>query len=86
MVRILLVALAVLVLNLPFGWWRAGVRKFSWSWFLAVHAPIPLVVALRFASGLGFQWYTYPFLVGGFFGGQFLGARLRQRRAVARGG
>ncbi len=80
MLRILLVTLAVLVLNLPFGWWREGVRKFSWRWFLAVHAPIPLVVALRLASGLGFQWYTYPFLVAGFFGGQLLGGRLRRRR------
>ena len=54
------VAAAVLLINLPFGFWRAGVRKFSPAWFVAVHAPVPLAVGLRFASGLGFQWHTLP--------------------------
>ena len=46
----LAVTFAVFFLNLPFGFWRAGVRKFSLPWFLAVHAPIPLVVGLRLGS------------------------------------
>jgi hypothetical protein len=69
----------VLVLNLPFGFWRAGVKKFSLAWFLAVHAPIPLVVGLRLWSDLGFEWTTYPLMVGAYFAGQFLGGRLRLR-------
>ena len=76
------VAAAVLLINLPFGFWRAGVRKFSPAWFVAVHAPVPLAVGLRFASGLGFQWHTLPLFVGAFFGGQWLGGRLRRRRAA----
>ncbi len=73
------VAFIVAVINLPFGWWRAGVRKFSLSWILAVHAPVPIVVALRFASGLGFAFVTFPVLIGAYFTGQLLGGRLRRR-------
>ncbi len=71
------VACATLVLNLPFGFWRAGVRKFSLAWFLAVHAPVPLIVGMRFAAGLGWGLSTFPVLVGAFFGGQLLGGRIR---------
>jgi hypothetical protein len=74
------VAGATLVLNLPFGFWRAGVRKFSLAWFLAVHAPVPLIVGLRLAAGLGWRLSTFPVLVGAFVGGQFLGGRIRAAR------
>ncbi len=79
MPRLLLAAAAVLALNLPFGFWRAGVVRFSRSWLLAVHAPVPLVVAIRVLSGLGWHLITFPILVGAFFTGQFLGGRLRRR-------
>lgn len=69
-------ASAVLFLNLPFGFWRAGVRKFSVPWFLAVHAPVPVVVGIRFLWGLGWHLSTFPVLVGAFFTGQFLGGKL----------
>ncbi len=72
-----IVAAAVFVLNLPFGWWRAGVPRLSRSWFLAVHVPVPLVVALRLLSGLGFRLSTIPVLVAAFFAGQLAGGRLR---------
>ena len=74
------VTLAILLLNLPFGYWREGVRKFSPQWFLAVHVPVPLAIGLRFAVGLGFRLATLPLFVAAFFGGQFLGGRLRRMR------
>jgi hypothetical protein len=70
----------VLLINLPFGYWRAGVRKFSARWFVAVHAPVPLVAGLRIYSGLGFRWSTFPLIVAAFFAGQSLGGRLRSLR------
>lgn len=79
---ILLVALAILVINLPFGYWRAGVRKFSPAWFAAVHLPVPLAIGLRYAVGLPFRLATLPVFVAAFFGGQFFGARVRSRRAA----
>jgi hypothetical protein len=72
-----LVALGVLLINLPFGFWRAGCRKLSAPWFLAVHAPVPLVVLLRLGAGLGFQLGTVPMMAGAYLAGQFLGGRTR---------
>ncbi len=80
MPRLLLAAAAVLALNLPFGFWRAGLGKFSARWIVAVHAPVPFVVAIRLLAGLGWHLITFPILVGAFFTGQFLGGRLRRRR------
>lgn len=75
--RLILVALAVFVLNLPFGYWRGGTRKLSWQWALAIHLPVPLVILLRLYSGLGWHWSTFPVMIAAFFLGQFAGARLR---------
>ncbi len=77
-----IVAVVIALMNIPFGFWRAGVRKFSPAWFVAVHAPVPLAVGLRFASGLGFRWATLPLFVAAFFGGQWLGARMRRQHAL----
>jgi len=74
------IALLVLLVNIPFGYWRAGVKRFSVSWFLAVHAPVPLVVGLRVFSGLGWKLSTVPVLVLAYFVGQIIGGRLRRSR------
>jgi hypothetical protein len=78
-----LVATLTFALNVPFGWWRAGLRKLSPLWFVAIHAPVPIVVALRFAAGLPFRWTLLPVFVAAYFGGQFVGARLRLRAGGA---
>ncbi len=75
--RLARVALAVFVLNLPFGYWRAGTRTISWQWALAIHLPVPLVILLRIYSGLGWQLISFPALIAAFFLGQFAGARVR---------
>jgi phosphatidylserine synthase len=78
-----LIAIGVtFVINVPFGYWRAGVRKFSPQWFLAVHAAVPLVIALRFALGLPFRWSMLPFFVATYVGGQYAGSRLRPSRSA----
>jgi hypothetical protein len=75
-----IVCVLVFIINIPFGYWRQGVKKFGVQWFLAVHVPIPIVVALRFGFHLGFQLYTYPFMVLAFFSGQWLGAKIRKKK------
>jgi hypothetical protein len=72
-----MVALLVFLLNLPFGYWRASARKLSPQWFLAVHLPVPLVIALRVYSGLGWKLLSFPVIIGAFFLGQFVGGRVR---------
>jgi len=74
--NLLSVATLVFILNLPFGYWRASEQKFSTRWFLSVHAPVPFVIALRILSGLGWQFITFPILIGAFFGGQIIGGKL----------
>ena len=74
-------ALLVFVLNIPFGYWRAMEKKFSWQWFVTIHAPIPLVVLLRYVFNLGFALYTYPIMVLAFFSGQFFGKILNKQFA-----
>ncbi|HEX6313219.1 MAG TPA: hypothetical protein VFZ73_00105 [Gemmatimonadaceae bacterium] len=82
---ILFVTVCVLLINIPFGYWRAGVRRFSPAWFLAVHAAVPLVVALRYTVGLRFRWATLPLFVVAYFAGQMVGARLKRSRDRAIG-
>jgi len=71
-------ALVIVLLNLPFGFWRAGTRRFSLPWLLAVHVPVPIAVGLRLAVGMGWRLATLPVFVGAFFAGQFLGGSVRR--------
>ena len=75
-----LALLATFLVNVPFGWWRAGTRKFSPAWFVAVHAAVPVVVAVRAALDLPFRWAVFPLFVVAYFAGQTAGARLRVRQ------
>ena len=75
-----LAALAVFAVNLPFGCWRGGQRRLSAAWFVAVHAPVPFVVALRWILDRPFSLRTLPLFVAAYFAGQFAGARLRHLR------
>ena len=74
-----IVALAVAVLNLPFGYWRESLRRFSLAWFIAVPAPIPAVIGLRILSGLGWKPISFPIILAAYFLGQFLGGLARRR-------
>jgi hypothetical protein len=77
--------LLAIAINLPFGAYRTTVRKFSWQWVLSIHVPIPFVILLRLAFGLG--WWFIPFTLASAVTGQLLGSwfyRLhRARRALA---
>lgn len=72
------IAPVVLLLNLPFGYWRALCRKFSFSWFVSIHAPIILGIALRLLLGIPFRLATFPFYVLAFLIGQSLGGRIHR--------
>ena len=64
------------ILNIPFGYWRAYAKKKGRKaeWLLAIHAPVPLIVAIRLLVGAG--WSEVPLFVVAFFLGQFTGGRL----------
>jgi hypothetical protein len=73
------IAAIVLILNMPFGYWRAHTKRFSAQWILAIHIPVPMIAALRIYSGLGWRMATFPVLIAAFVIGQFVGGRLRNR-------
>jgi hypothetical protein len=79
MTKLLLISLVVLLIYIPFGYWRANVKTFSLQWFLAIHIPVLFIIGLRLISELGFGWLTYVFLVAVFFLGQKTGSFLLKR-------
>lgn len=67
-------SLMVFIVNIPFGYWRINVKKFSLQWILAIHIPVFIVIALRLLTPIGFAWHTYFFMIGAFFLGQKTGS------------
>lgn len=71
------IALFIFVMNLPFGAWRARLRKLSPAWFVAIHLPVALAIGMRILLGVPFRLITLPLYVAAFFLGQLAGARAR---------
>lgn len=71
-------SLLIILINIPFGYWRGGTKKFSFLWFLFIHLPVPIVIYLRTAWGIELSWTTAPLLFGSYFSGQFLGKIIRR--------
>jgi len=70
---ILATAAFACLLNLPLGRWRARCRRYSFAWFVAIHASIPVIVGLRI--GFGIPWGWAPLFVGAAVVGQLSGGR-----------
>ena len=85
MVRIAVVLVTVVLVTLPFGFYRAYTRKLSLRWFLAIHVPVILVFLARYEAHLSYAFI--PFTALAFASAQFLGARLGRwwikRRPIA---
>lgn len=81
--NIVLLALLVVTLDVPFGAYRATVRRFSAQWFLAIHLPIPFIFALRVTSGHSYR--VIPVLIAAALVGQVLGSWAYDRLRAARG-
>ena len=77
------ISVFTLLFNIPFGYWREGTKKFSKGWFLAVHLPVPFIVAARL--GFGASWKWIPLFVLSFFLGQWIGAQIRRKMQQSRG-
>ena len=72
-----LIALAITV-NIPLGYFRQAVEKFSFAWYFYVHISIPLIVYLRIKSG--YSWKFIPLTIGAAVIGQIIGGWIRRRR------
>lgn len=76
-----LVTAASFAANVPLGYWRASLRKFSPAWFVAVHLSIPFIIYLRFR--LGVSYLFIPFTLGLAVTGQLLGGLGKSRLSGA---
>jgi len=78
--NLIVFCIIVFILTIPFGYWRANVKRFGILWFLAIHVPIPFIILLRIFSGVGFEFITYPFTIAAFFTGHFIGKKIYSLR------
>ncbi len=74
--NILLLTVFTFIINIPFGYWRANVRRFSLQFFLAIHFPVALIILYRLLYKTGFEIGTLFFTVPAFFFGQFSGSKI----------
>ena len=65
---------AALSTNAALGMWRSGLRRFSPTWFLAIHASIPLLIGIRLLL-IESSWVIPP-EIGLAVVGQLVGARV----------
>jgi len=81
--NLLFLSALYILINLPFGYLRAGVPKRSFLWFLYIHLPIPLLILLR-VFVFKVSWHYIPLLVGCFALGQWAGGRIRRQGTASR--
>ena len=74
---VLLIALVAFIANLPFGFLRTKYRRFSLGWFVCIHAPIPIVVALRLLTKTSYVFI--PIFLVTSIAGQLVGSKLSPR-------
>jgi hypothetical protein len=70
--------LAALLINIPLGYFRQGVEKFSFAWYFYIHISIPFIIYLRIKSG--YSWKFIPLTIAGAVVGQIIGGMIRKRR------
>ncbi len=73
-VTVSLICVLAFVINLPFGYLRSRVTRFSLKWFLYIHLPIPIIIVARLFAHLDFRYI--PVLVLAAVMGQFFGGKL----------
>lgn len=76
--KFILLSIFVFILNIPFEFWRVNTSAKSIQWFLAIHIPIALIIALRLILGLDITTISILMNIVGFILGQFTGKSLYQ--------
>ena len=79
--KILVVSVLCFLVNIPLGVWREHTKKFSWQWILAIHASIPLIIALRI--GLKLHPLAIPINIAAAVLGQAIGAAPEKKKRRA---
>jgi hypothetical protein len=72
--NILIVSAIALTINIFLGRWRVKYRKFTFKWWLLIHASIPLIIPLRI--WLNTPEICIPLFIGLAVAGQFIGSKI----------
>jgi L-asparagine transporter-like permease len=74
------IALLAAAVNIPLGYWRCSVPRFSVCWFIAVHLSVPLLYEVRVWSAVEIYWI--PIFICAAIVGQFGGGRIFQASSL----
>lgn len=79
--KVLVIGMLGITANIPLGAWREHTKKFSLSWFTAVHAAIPFIAMLR--KSVLMPKTAMAFTITGSILGQIIGSRVERLRLKA---
>lgn len=77
-ILIFAISLIAFAVNIPLGYLRIGVKKFSPLWFLYIHLSIPLIAYLRISNRVNL--ITIPFFITSAVAGQVVGGKMGRNR------
>ncbi|KAL3818330.1 hypothetical protein ACJIZ3_004235 [Penstemon smallii] len=80
--KILVIGCLGIAANIPLGIWREHTRKFSLSWFTAVHAAVPFIAMLR--KSVVMPKTAMALTIAGSILGQIIGSRAERLRLKAK--
>ena len=80
---VLFICIFAFVINVPMGVWRSGTKRFSPSWFVAVHASVPLIILIRILTDT--SAYLIPLFIFAAVFGQLVGGRAGSYVRAGRG-
>ncbi|XP_042003221.1 uncharacterized protein LOC121752296 [Salvia splendens] len=80
--KILAIGCLGIAANIPLGVWREHTRKFSPSWFIAVHAAVPFIAMLR--KSVLMPKTAMAITIAGSILGQIIGSRAERLRLKAK--
>ncbi|PIM97812.1 hypothetical protein CDL12_25090 [Handroanthus impetiginosus] len=80
--KILAIGALGIAANIPLGIWREHTRKFSLSWFTAVHAAVPFIAMLR--KSVVMPKTAMALTIAGSILGQVIGSRAERLRLKAK--
>lgn len=76
--KMLAIAAMGMALNVPLGMWKEHTKKFSLSWFAAVHAAVPFIAMLR--KSVVMPKSAMALTIGASILGQVIGSRAERIR------
>jgi hypothetical protein len=76
MSTVFIISVFAFMLNMPFGYVRKHARKYSFKWFVCIHAPVPMIIIARITTHTSYRFIPLFILLS--VAGQVLGGKIRK--------